>query len=76
MAVMIRLALVLMLSLSAFAPAAAQFLAEDRVESPFFNNSLYFAGPGGYQEVLYQDITSGALIRQHINPAVLKAVAG
>lgn len=42
-------------------PAIAQFLAEDTVAAPVFNDSLlYFAGPGGYQAVLYEDVTSGA----------------
>ena len=51
----------LVLFACAVAPGKAQYLAEDNVDSPTFNNSLYFAGPGGYQEVLYEDATSGAL---------------
>ena len=42
----------------ALAPSAAQYLADDYVDASFSNNSLYFAGPGGYQEVLYEDATN------------------
>ena len=42
------------------AACSGHFLAEDYVKAPSFNNSLFIAGPGGRQQVLYEDAQSGA----------------
>ena len=42
------------------ATCSGQLLAEDYVKAPTFNSSLYIAGPGGRQQVLYEDAQSGA----------------
>lgn len=43
------------------ATCSGQFLATDTVNAPSFNSTLYLAGPGGTQQVLYEDVTSGVL---------------
>ena len=45
--------------LALLATCSAQFLADDNVKAPSFNSSLYISGPGGYQQVLYEDAMTG-----------------
>ena len=56
-------AICLALALSLPGPTQAQLLADDSVGGPVFNNTPYYAGPGGYQEVLYEDLMSGERCR-------------
>ena len=41
------------------AQSSGQFLANDYVKAPSFNSTLYISGPGGRQQVLYEDAQSG-----------------